>query len=346
MALCALALQAGDPVPDVDVTVEQVPGKVLAFESPSGGFDRLAVSGPRGFIETLSPTQLPPDWSMSRDGRRAIFSGPAVQGPIRVRLSSQRERPKSVDWDVSYAGRVLASQLAGGVVYAVELPDDLEPGGALSATLTDLYGDLLIDVPRVPGTTILPPRPPHEPLPPPCLRSGTVYAQSEQLLCACGSFPTPASWAGILFDERRLAESGGGFGAIVSTSSSVVWFRPPAQAAVGRHVVSGSSELGFAPSCKFTTQFLAVSGQIDSERILRGDSTPMRLTIDGSPDPIALRIENLTPGIIDIEGGVDQTLESAGGSPNTLTRQVRGLTRGDFNVRWTLAAPACPCSGP
>ncbi len=40
---------------------------------------------------------------------------------------------------------------------------------------------------------------------------------------------------------------------------------------------------------------------------------------------------------------ISQGGESSGGGANTITRSVRGLTRGNFNVEWTLATPACPC---
>ncbi len=68
-----------------------------------------------------------------------------------------------------------------------------------------------------------------------------------------------------------------------------------------------------------------------------------RLT-SGTTDKVPLRIRNLTPGIVNIDGGADQTAESSGGSPNTVTRSVQGLVRGDFKIEWSLATDRCPCS--
>jgi hypothetical protein len=72
----------------------------------------------------------------------------------------------------------------------------------------------------------------------------------------------------------------------------------------------------------------------------------MRLTILGTDQRVPVRVRNLTPAIIEIEGGTEQTAESSGGGGNSITRSVRALQRGDFNVEWTLASAPCPCSSP
>lgn len=225
-----------------------------------------------------------------------------------------------------------------GTVYAIDLPPDLAPGTSLALQYLDRYGDLWLDVPAVPGTEIVPPPPAGEE-PPPCFEAATRYVQSEELICVCGRFPSPAAWSALLFDERPA-------GTPVSASSRTVWLRPPAGTAPGTHVISGHAEAGFAPGCRAETQLVEIRGAIDSQSLLRGDSTPMRLSVGGTTDPVSLRVRNLTPGIIAIDGGVEQTAETSGGPENVLTRQVRGLTRGNFNVEWTLAAPPCPCGAP
>jgi hypothetical protein len=144
----------------------------------------------------------------------------------------------------------------------------------------------------------------------------------------------------LLLDERPLDA-----GAILSTSASTVWLRLPASAAPGRHFLSGPADAGFAPTCRAVTQRVEIQGAIDSTRLLRGESVPMRLSIAGTADTIPLRIRNLTPAIITLEGGEEQTAESSGGGANVLERQVRALQRGNFNVEWTLATPPCPCAG-
>jgi hypothetical protein len=109
-------------------------------------------------------------------------------------------------------------------------------------------------------------------------------------------------------------------------------------------VVSGQGGAGFAPGCKAEVHLIQIRGELDSQSLLRGESTPMRLQVSGTADTIPLRVRNLTPSIIEIEGGVEQVAETSGGPENVLTRQVRGLTRGNFNIDWTLATPPCPCA--
>lgn len=223
-----------------------------------------------------------------------------------------------------------------GTVYAVELPEDLAPGTLLSLQYLDRYGDLWLDVPAVPDVEVVPPPQAGGEAPRPCLRAATRWVQGEDLLCVCGTFPSPAAWSALLVGGRPA-------GTPVSASAAVVWLRLPAGGRLGGYAVTGRPDAGYAPACAAETQLIAIRGEIDSQRLLRGDSTPMRLAIDGTGDRIPLKVRNLTPAIIAIEGGVEQMSETSGGTDNVLVREVRALARGDFNVEWTLTTPPCPC---
>lgn len=59
---------------------------------------------------------------------------------------------------------------------------------------------------------------------------------------------------------------------------------------------------------------------------------------------MSLHVRNLTPAIIRLDGGDDQMIPTSGGSPNKLSRGVQGLTRGAFNIDYTLAEESCPCA--
>lgn len=86
-----------------------------------------------------------------------------------------------------------------------------------------------------------------------------------------------------------------------------------------------------------------IAGELDSQRLFSGQSTPMRLSVAGTTEKVPIRIRNLSPAIVSIDGGPEQTVESTGGTPNTVTRSVQGLVRGDFNIEWSLATDRCPC---
>jgi hypothetical protein len=214
------------------------------------------------------------------------------------------------------------------------LPEDLLPGTAIAVQYIDRFGDVWLDVPAVPGTTVIPaPTAPE----PPCLRGATVFAQAEDLVCVCGNFPTLEAQGGVWIDERPA-------GPAISTSTRSLQFAlPPHVTALGRHVWSGDPAAGFAPSCRAETRLVQVAGEMDSQKLFSGQATPMRLTVTGSDGRVPLSIRNLTPDVIRIDGGDVQTAETGGGSPNQVTRNVSGLVRGNFNVEWSLAVDRCPC---
>ncbi len=229
-----------------------------------------------------------------------------------------------------------ATSSLSGTVYVAEMPADLVPGSLLSLQYLDLYGDLWLDVPAVPDVSVLPP-PERAEAASPCIRSATRHAQLGDLVCVCGTFPTPSAWSGLLVGDRPA-------GTPASASSTTVWLTLPEGTPLGRNTVSGRSDLGFARDCTATLDVVLIRGEIDSQRLLRGETTPMRLRVDGTQDPLAVRIRNLTPAIIQIEGGLEQVAESSGGPENLITRPVSGLTRGAFNVEWSLARSSCPCA--
>jgi hypothetical protein len=52
-------------------------------------------------------------------------------------------------------------------------------------------------------------------------------------------------------------------------------------------------------------------------------------------------ILNRTPGIIDLEGGTYQVLQTPGGLENAVTRSVRGIQRGNFAITYSVHTPGC-----
>jgi hypothetical protein len=90
---------------------------------------------------------------------------------------------------------------------------------------------------------------------------------------------------------------------------------------------------------------LQLQGAIDQAQLWRGQSTTMRLQIVGWGQPLPLVVVNRTPTVIDVEGGVRQVIQTPGGAVNVVTRNVRGIRRGDFQIDDSLDYPACGLEG-
>jgi len=225
-----------------------------------------------------------------------------------------------------------ASAAQDGTVDFV-LPADLRPGDTLALRYVDALGELVLDVPEVPGVEVVEPGAGGGPR----ITDASPRAFPGRLACVCGSFPSPEAWDGVLLDGAAL-------GAPEAASSRMVWVQIPASTAPGEHVFSGAPAPGFPPEDKAATLVLQVGGQIDSTKLQRLESTPMRLRVQGTEEPIELRVRNRTPSIISIEGGDDQVIRTTGGSPNQLERTVRGISPGAFDIQYELAGEPCPCA--
>ncbi len=137
--------KTGDPLPDVDVSIGKKPSGVVLIEVPNGApFDSLTLKGSKDFIGSLEVERLPPGWSMTRDGKSVTFSGPAVSGPTRLKLHTERTVDRTVDWDVSLAGHSLARQknivprtfdpapVKNSLQGVVVMPEQVSPGEAIA----------------------------------------------------------------------------------------------------------------------------------------------------------------------------------------------------------------------
>ncbi len=218
---------------------------------------------------------------------------------------------------------------------ALHLPGDLELGAPITLGYLDPWGIPVVDAPDVSGVDVVPP-PPLAPPFSPEITGASEFAFPGSRFCVCGVFPSEEAWNGLRLDGIPL-------GTPLTASNTVAMFVLPEEAGAGLHRVTGDPEAGFEPDegAKVTT--LVVSGTIDQETLFRGESTPMRLEVAGTGEPIALRLVNETPSIVQLEGGVRQVVTTSGGTPNALELNVRGIRRGNFNITWELDAPQCPC---
>ncbi|MEM7052633.1 MAG: hypothetical protein AAF604_23420 [Acidobacteriota bacterium] len=254
---------------------------------------------------------------------------------IRVRGVGEQGRDGILTYDLHVTVVTQTVQAFTGTdgVVLFDLPESLTPGGELSLQYIDLYGDVVVEVPAVPGVEVV------EPLANGAARisAATPRTFAGQKACVCGVFPGPEAWNALLLDGAAL-------GPPVSASSRMAWVELPADLAPGPHVVSGAPEPGFPAEDRVTVLVLQIGGEIDSSKLQRLETTPMRLWVVGTAEPVEIQVRNKTPGIISIDGGPDQTILTSGGEPNVLERTVQGLSPGAFDIAYELTDAGCPCA--
>jgi hypothetical protein len=161
---------------------------------------------------------------------------------------------------------------------------------------------------------------------------GSTLAFAGKPTCLTGCFGDLGSALAILFDEKEPLEP-------LALSRSSVVVVVPESAIPGLHTFSarqGKASLGAQ-----TIRAIGLNGAIDQSHLWKGQSTTMRLDIVGYDQPVPLSVVNRTPAIIDVEGGIRQTVTAAGGTPNGVARSVRGVTKGDFAIDYSLDVPPC-----
>jgi hypothetical protein len=289
-------------------------------------------------VTVLDPSALPAGGTWSLAG--------GLTGTVEAEVETEDEREDGdpptaiVNTTRSHlktppAGKVAEARVGpdGSVVFAA-LPDDLRPGGTVALRYVDRFGDTVVDVPSVPGVEVVAPRGGGEAR----LTDASPRGLAGQLACVCGSFPGPAAWNALLLDGQAV-------GSPTSASGQMVWVPLPAGLPPGEHVFTGAASAGFPATDRATTLVLQVVGELDSSKLRRLETTPMRLRVVGTEEPIELRVRNLTPAVIAIEGA-DQALRTSGGARNQLERTVRGIAPGAFNISYELAGQPCPCAAP
>lgn len=253
--------------------------------------------------------------------------------PGEVTETPDGGRVHAFDWRGRRNTMVQALAAPDGTVVFDRLPDDLQTGDTLAVRYLDAFGEVLVDVPSVPDVEVVEPRNGSEAR----ITLAQPRSVAGQLACVCGSFPGPSAWNALLLDAREV-------GSPVSASGRMAWVQLSADLAPGEHVFTGAAAAGFPPTDRASTLVLQVGGELDSSKLQQLQTTPMRLWVVGTEEPVDLRVRNLTPGIISIDGGEDQTIRTSGGARNMLERTVRGLAPGAFNINYELGGDPCPCA--
>jgi hypothetical protein len=281
-------------------------------------------------------------YETTTDGETASVENVARQIPVcrwwrpippqcRIKQPKRRRCPNGLPPD-RCTHWVSAFALADGTV-AFDLPEDLAPGGNVALQYVDIYGDLVVDVPALPGIEVVKPMA----IDVARITAATPLTFAGQQACICGSFPGPAAWDGLLLDGEAL-------GPPVSASSRMAWVQLPTDLDAGEHLVTGAPGSGFPTGDRAVVLVVEIEGELDSSKLQRLETTPMRLWVIGTSEATDLRVRNKTPSIISIEGGTDQVIRTSGGELNMLKRSVQGLSPGAFDIEYELAGAGCPCA--
>ena len=171
----------------------------------------------------------------------------------------------------------------------------------------------------------------------PAVTGGTPMVFAGKDACVSGCFPTESrdleQFAKLLMlDDRPLVPK--------AASPTTIVVRVEADTKPGPGTIRWNNLTGVAPG-QLPIIVLGLEGTIDRDKLMRGESTTMRLRILGGPQRIALRIVNKTPSIIQVEGGDSQVVTTSGGFDNVVTREVRGIKKGNFAIDYSLDQPPC-----
>jgi hypothetical protein len=212
------------------------------------------------------------------------------------------------------------------------LPEWLPTDRPLALRYEDKWGRTLIEVSEVEGVDVV------EPLPPdagPRITGGSRFGFPGKTACVCGDFPTETAQAGVLFDEAPAQ--------LAASSSRALRIYLPDDLAPGERIARGTTEAGFTERDQCTITLLSIAGHLDQEQLFSGGSTAMRLHIIGTDEPLTLRLTNRSPAVVRLEGGDEQVATSSGGEENLIIRTVQAVSRGAFDIAWTLDSD-CPCA--
>lgn len=158
-----------------------------------------------------------------------------------------------------------------------------------------------------------------------------------QSFCVCGSFPDSASQNGVSLCGVAL-------GSPTGVSPGMLTFTAPENTPPGEGEVTGDAAAGFGAADRAAVEVLRVGGSVDRNKLLRGEATPVKLWVEGTDQPVSLRLTNTTPGIVSLEGGETQIVVTSGGAKNQVSRTLHAISPGDFHLDYSLAKGKCPCA--
>lgn len=223
-----------------------------------------------------------------------------------------------------------------------DLPPEVEPGETIQLQVLDetklppggtfSLAGVVVDTDPPPEGQAVALTPPADPAARPGPESlGALAAVLASENDACGR-----AWEGITVDGRRAYPSTASLRTVLLPTSTTT--------ATGPHEVAGAVAAGYPSTSHAQFTVVTIGGKIDASVLRKGGTTEIELWVSGTTDPMELRVQNLSPSIIRVDGGNDQRIVTSGGTPNRLSRRVTGIVAGAFNINYVLAEDRCPCA--
>ncbi len=309
-------------LPQLDTSTWINPGRAPRIpDTYRGG---AAPDTPTFIDQFIPPTNLP--LGLGRQGGAIQLLPPSLTpGPNgTVRLTESAIQGAAGEWST-----LMNLRSAGAWSPAILLP----PAGA-QGTLQVQYIDRW-------GDTVLSGEQPFSILPAltgavkPVIFDVTPRAFPGDQICVCGVFPGATSGS-LRLNGAPIVP--------VTSSEYVTCLQVPGALGAGNHTISGDPAAGFDASNTVTIGILTLGGELDRNKLMRGESTPLRIWINGTTDRLPILLRNTTPGIIGMTGGDNQVVTTAGGATNDWRGTVTGVRPGNFTIVYSINGPACPCA--
>jgi hypothetical protein len=280
------------------------------------------VSDAKPFVSVLPPLQ-----TSARPSLLLAFPGVISPGEtIDLTVLNPTRTPADGQWVIDGVPAVAS----GPDRLRVKLPAELSPGSPLRISYFDAWGERLVDALAVDDTVVTATPPASGPRITGCARYGFI----GETFCLCGNFPEN-SRTGIRIDGRPAV--------IMAASSRVLQVGLPAGTPPGPHVVAGDPALGFPASDSVSIIAVRVQASIDAQALIRGQSTTLRLGVEGVADAMTFTITNKTPGVVSLPRGNQLEIQTSGGTPNALEVRVNATGPGEFDIDYKVDGGACPC---
>lgn len=180
------------------------------------------------------------------------------------------------------------------------------------------------------------PTTPPAPAGPATITGCSSRGQAGHAVCVCGNFPGQTARA-LEADGRPLTVTASGPGrAQVLLPRSL----PP-----GKLVISGDRAAGFARGQRCTVDVWVLETEL-KDVIRQGKSTELTVRALGTRNKVRVRVKNLSPDIVRLDGGNEQVVKTNGGRDNSVEIDVETLRPGKANISVVLEDVAdCPCGG-